>query len=225
MIHYHGTPITPKHALDSMAGEHFCVSFARPDNLKKCLQIGQSLMLDNGAFSAFTRGAKFDPVAFYEWLEPILGHPHWAVVPDVIDGSLEQQREMVKTWPYPREFGVPVWHLGMPIDYLLELSDEWGKVCFGSSGEYWEVGSPKWAARMDEAFNALAKRRFLPWTHGLRMLGMGMERWPLSSADSTNVALHHAEKPHCAGCMAKRINAQNPPSRWRPIPQQQSMFV
>jgi hypothetical protein len=135
MIHYHGTPITPKHALESMAGENFCVSFARPDNLKRCLQIGQSLMLDNGAFSAFTRGAKFDPAAFYEWLEPILGHPHWAVIPDVIDGTLDQQREMVKTWPYPKEFGVPVWHLGMSIDYLLELSDEWGKVCFGSSGE------------------------------------------------------------------------------------------
>jgi hypothetical protein len=115
--------------------------------------------------------------------------------------------------------------LGMSIDYLLELSDEWGKVCFGSSGEYWNVGSPKWADRMDEAFNALAKRKFLPWTHGLRMLGMGTERWPLSSADSTNVALHHAEKPHCAGCMAKRINAQNPPTRWRSSPQQQSMFV
>ncbi len=49
MIHFHGTPITPKLALESMAGQHFCVSFARPDSLKTCLRIGQSLMLAFGA--------------------------------------------------------------------------------------------------------------------------------------------------------------------------------
>lgn len=216
MIHYHGTPITPKFALDSMAGEHFCISFFRPDSLKTCLQIGQSLMFDNGAFSCKTRDVPFDLQGFYDWVDPLLGHPHWAVVPDVIDGAVEQQREMVKTWPFPKAFGVPVWHLGLPIDYLLELCNEWGKVCIGSSGAYWQVGSSKWAGRMDEAFNAMTKTfGRLPWTHGLRMLGMGNQQWPLSSADSTNVALHHAEQIECAGCMAKRINKQNPPIRWK----------
>lgn len=207
-----------------MAGQNFCISFARPDNLKRCLQIGQSLMFDNGAFSSFTRGAPFDPNAFYEWLEPIIGHPHWAVVPDVIDGTLEQQKEMVKTWPYPKNFGIPVWHLAMPIDYLLELSDDWGRVCLGSSGEFWQVGSVKWERRMDEAFNALSKRKYLPWTHGLRMLSMGLERWPLSSADSTNVAVNHSGQNSCAGCMAKRINAQNTSNRWKKTSTQESLF-
>ena len=217
MIHYHGTPITPKLALESMAGQHFCVSFARPDSLKTCLRIGQSLMLDNGAFSAKTRGAAFDLHGFYAWIDPLLAHPHWGVVPDVIDGSVKQQREMVKTWPFPRALGMPVWHLGLPIDYLLELVDDWGRVALGSSGQYWQVGSPAWAGRMDEAFNALARAHArLPWTHGMRMLGQGTEQWPLSSADSTNVALHHAEQRVCAGCMAKRINAQNPPTAWEP---------
>ena len=217
MIHYHGTPITPNWALESMAGQHFCVSFARPDNLKTCLRIGQSLMLDNGAFSAKTRGADFDPVAFYQWIDPLLAHPHWGVVPDVIDGSVEQQREMVRTWPFPRTLGMPVWHLALPIDYLLELVDGWGWVALGSSGQYWQVGSPAWAARMDEAFNALSRAHArLPWTHGMRMLAQGTEQWPLSSADSTNVALHHAEQTQCAGCMAKRINKCNPPSAWKP---------
>lgn len=183
-------------------------------------------MFDNGAFSAHTRGHKFDLQGYLDWLDPMLGHPHWAVVPDVIDGSVEQQRAMVKTWPRSfKPYGIPVWHLGLPLDYLAELCNDWGKVCLGSSGEYWQVGQPKWCARMDEVFNFL-HRTFgprLPWTHGLRMLGQGGERWPLSSADSTNVALHHAEKTECAGCMAKRINGSNPPPRWRVNPEQETL--
>lgn len=225
MIHYHGTPITPKIALESMAGQHFCVSYFRPDNLKTCLRIGQSLMLDNGAFSSKTLGVPFDRDGFYRWLDPILAHPHWAVVPDVIDGTVEQQREMVKSWPYPREFGIPVWHLGVDLDYLFEICDDWGKVCLGSSGMYWNVGSPTWSRRMDEVFNALAKRYVrLPWTHGMRMLGQGGADWPLSSADSTNVAVNHKDKTDCAGCMAKRINSANPPARWKEQPLQGALI-
>lgn len=217
MIHYHGTPLTPKAALEDLRGEHFCVSYFRPDNLKTCLRIGQSVMLDNGAFSSKTLGVPFDIKGFYEWLEPILGHPHWAVVPDVIDGTVEQQREMVKTWPFPRSLGVPVWHLGLPVEYLFELCDDWGKVCIGSSGAYWNVGSPTWANRMDDVFNQLsAKYRRLPWLHGLRMLGQGKERWPLASADSTNVAVNHKERKQCVRCMAKSIDAENPQGTWSP---------
>jgi hypothetical protein len=182
-------------------------------------------MLDNGAFSAKTRGLPFDINGFYEWVEPLLAHPHWAVVPDVIDGTVEQQKEMVKTWPFRKEFGIPVWHLGMPISYLLELSDIWGRVCFGSSGEYWQIGTPKWSGKMDEAFNVLTKTfGKLPWIHGLRMLGLSAGPWPLASADSTNVALHHAEGVICAGCMAKRIDSINPPSLWEQKPLQETFL-
>ena len=226
MIHYHGTPVTPIAALESMAGQHFCVSYFRPDSLKRCLSIGQSLMLDNGAFSCFTRGVPFDLEGFYSWVEPILAHPHWAVVPDAIGGDVDTQREMVKTWRFEKSLGIPVWHLGLPLDYLFELCDEWGRVCLGSSGDYWQVGAPKWSAKMDETFNALAQRYpSLPWTHGLRMLGQGTSDWPLSSADSTNVALHHSERIECAGCMAKRINSQNPPTKWKSRPLQESLCL
>lgn len=223
MIHYHGTPISPIKAIETMGGKHFCVSYARPDDLKRCLRIGQSLMLDNGAFSAKTKGYEFDRDGFYDWVEPILAHPHWGVVPDVIDGSVEQQRAMTKTWPFRKEFGIPVWHLGLPISYLIELCDAWGRVCFGSSGEYWQIGTPKWNARMDEAFNVLVKTygRQIPWVHGMRMLGQSSGPWPLASADSTNVALHHAEYLQCAGCMAKRIDSTNPPTKWNVQPLQE----
>ena len=86
-MHYHGTPISPRAQLERMAGRMFCVSYAVPQDLATCLRIGQSVMLDNGAFSAKTRGREFDRDGFYRWIEPILSHPHWAVVPDVIDGT------------------------------------------------------------------------------------------------------------------------------------------
>jgi len=225
MIHYHGTPISPMKAIETMGGKNFCISYARPDDLKRCLRLAQSLMLDNGAFSAKTRGQPFDLNGFYSWIDPILAHPHWGVVPDVIDGTVKEQREMTKTWPFGKEFGIPVWHLGLPISYLLELCDSWGRVCFGSSGEYWQIGTFKWCGRMDEAFNALSKTYTrLPWVHGMRMLGQSVGPWPLSSADSTNVALHHAEGVVCAGCMAKRIDSTNPPSIWDIQPLQESLI-
>ena len=98
MIHYHGTPITPNRYIETMAGRHFCVSYAAPAQLPICLRIGASVMLDNGAFSAFTRGLPLDVPGFYRWIEPYLAHPHWAVVPDVIGGTVEQQRAMLATW-------------------------------------------------------------------------------------------------------------------------------
>ena len=157
MIHYHGTPITPRAVLETLKGEHFCISYADPRDLKTCLKIGQSLMLDNGAFSCKTRGVPFDLHGFYDWIGPILAHPHWGVVPDVIDGSVEQQKEMTATRPFPKSFGIPVRHFGLSLDYLCELVDDWGRVCLGSSGEYWNVGDAKWQGRRDEAFNRLGK--------------------------------------------------------------------
>lgn len=227
MIKYHGTPITPQVELERMAGRNFCVSFFRPDNLHTCLRIGQGLMLDNGAFSVKTRGAELDIPGFYAWLEPMLTHPHWAVVPDAIDGDVEQQRQMARTWPFPRSHGIPVWHLGLPIDYLLELCDGWGRVCLGSTARFWSVGSADWCRRMDEAFNAM-HRTFgarLPWVHGLRMLGQADGPWPLASADSTNVARNFKRDTGCADCKAYPIDARNPPLQWSPRSIQEEMFL
>jgi hypothetical protein len=220
MLHYHGTPITPRARLERMAGRMFCVSRAAPQDLATCLRIGQSVMLDNGAFSAFTRGATFDIDGFYAWIEPHLAHPHWAVVPDEIGGSVEQQRAMVATWPHRKEYGAPAWHLGLPLEYLFDLCNDWPRVCIGSSGEFWQVGSAAWCGRMDQTFNALV-RQFgrVPWLHGLRMLGQSAGPWPLASADSTNVGRNFKDGRVCADCMAQRIDSTNPPTLWteRPI--------
>lgn len=207
-IHYHGTPITPAAQLARMAGEHFCVSFARPDNADVCEGIGQSVLWDNGAFSVYTRGEQVDERALYEWLEPRLYHPHRAVVLDSIGGDVDEQREMIKRWPLPRDLSWPVWHLDKPIDYLFELVDAWPGVCLGSAGAYWEVGGTAWERRMDEVFERLAQRGRLPWLHGLRMLGQ-VKAWPLASADSTNVAQNFQRDTGCGYCKARQLNRIN----------------
>lgn len=70
MIHYHGTPLTPRSELYKLAGKHFCVSYAHPGDADVCAMIGQSVMFDNGAFSAFTKDRAFDAPGYYRWLEP-----------------------------------------------------------------------------------------------------------------------------------------------------------
>ena len=217
--------MTPRAQLMTMKGRNFCVSYFEPRDADVCLQLGQSVMWDNGAFSVKTRGLEFDRDGFYAWVEPKLAHPHWGVVPDVIDGTVEEQRAMVKTWPFRKSLGLPVWHLGLPIDYLLELCDQWERVCFGSTAQYWDIGGPAWCRRMDEAFNALA-RTFgaqLPWVHGLRMLGQSAGPWPLASADSVNVARNFKDYGKCPDCVAMRIDSTNPPTRWTERPLQEQL--
>jgi hypothetical protein len=224
VIHYHGTPITPREQLLRMVGRNFCISMAAPADLKTCLQIGQSLMFDSGAFSAFTRGVKVDWDDYFAWLEPMLEHPHWAVMPDVIGGDHLQQDELLRQWPFRKEMGAPVWHLNLPLGWLLQLAELYPRICIGSSGEYWEVGRPKWCGRMDQAFNLLAINGLKPWVHGLRMLGQIDGGWPLASADSTNVAQNH-NRHGCANCMAEVIDAQQPVLKWKTRAEQENLFA
>lgn len=226
MIHYHGTPLTPRAELQKMAGKHFCVSFANPGDADWCLRYGQSVMWDNGAFSAFTKGAVFDPAAFAAWVEPRLAHPHWAVVPDVIDGTVADQREAAKPWPHPRSLSAPVWHMGLPIDWLLELADGWPRICFGSTAAYWQVGSEAWERRCDEAWNALERRGLRPWVHMLRGLALSGDRWPFASADSVNVARNFKDARICPERMARRIDAIQPyQTKWAARPMQEDLFA
>ena len=44
MIHYHGTPITPRSELMKMAGKCFCVSYAESRDADWCLKNGQSIL-------------------------------------------------------------------------------------------------------------------------------------------------------------------------------------
>jgi hypothetical protein len=177
VIHYHGTPITPRAALAPMAGRHFCVSYAHPGDLSWCMAHGASVMLDNGAFSAWTRGLATDWPAFYAWAEPHLRHPHWAVIPDVIDGDEEANDALVASCPLPREWAAPVWHMHESMDRLRRLADLYPRICFGSSGQYAKPGTDAWRARIGAAWAALGERR--TWVHMLRAMKEASEgAWP-----------------------------------------------
>lgn len=228
MIHYHGTPHSERL---KMAGKHFCVSFANPADADWCLANGQSVMWDNGAFTFRNKPGGLDPLAFARWVEPRLGHPHWAVIPDRIGGGVEEQRAMVEAWPLDRSLSAPVWHMGLDIDWLLELADKFPRICFGSSEQYWQVGSDMWSRRADEAFNALARRGSLPWVHMLRGLSLCGDVWPFASADSANVAVNFKGSPSrgippvCPARMADNIDKRQCPVKWTVRPTQADLFA
>lgn len=213
MIHYHGTPITPLAELEKMKGKNFCVSFAHPQDAKWCVSNAQSIMWDNGAFSAYTRGRAFDSPAYIRWLEDKVYGANWAVIPDVIGGSVEDQRTYSKGWPYPRHLSCAVWHMNLSLDWLEELVDNYPRIAFGSSGEYWRVRSPVWSARADEAWSLITRTNARPWVHMMRGLKVSGDRWPFASADSTNIARNFKNKGNkkCPRAMADRIDAKQTP--------------
>lgn len=226
MIHYHGTPITPVTALYQLAGRHFCVSHARPEQVARVHEIGQSVMLDNGAFSRWKRGAATDWLAFYSWCERWLGYPTtWAVIPDVIDGGSQLQDALIREWPFGHR-GAPVWHMDEPLPRLLALCDAWPKVCIGSTAEFRVVLSASWRRRMDECWNALATRhRHLPWVHMLRGMQCSGMHWPFASVDSTDIAQNHSRPQNTPRSMADRWDAMQTPGAWELRPEQMELVA
>lgn len=220
MLHYHGTPITPKRELLTLGGKCFCVSFARPDNIKIVHSIGQSVLLDNGAFSVWRRNITPNWPGYYAWADKWLDYrTTWAVIPDVIDGEEEDNDRLLRQWPH-KERGAPVWHLHESVDRLLKLCDTHEKVCFGSSGIFGRPKTPLWHRRVEEAFNAVAARhRVMPWIHMLRGMALSDSEYPFSSVDSTDVARNHKERKDrgiSALDMANRWDAMQCPSSWVP---------
>lgn len=230
-LHLHGTPLTPRAQLERMKGKSFCVSFANPGDADWCLAYGQMVMWDNGRFTAFTQGKAVDDAKLYAWLEPRLGHPHWGVIPDVIGGSVEENIALIKQWPFRKALGAPVWHLNEPISHLITLVEMgFERICFGSAGEYWQVGSPVWVGRIETAFNALIHHfGHLPWIHMLRGLAMCGDIFPFASADSVNVARNFKDTNADPERMARRIDAIQCPVTWKylaPVPDQnEDMFA
>lgn len=222
MIHYHGSPITPITALYELRGRHFCVSHAAPQDVSRCHQIGQSVMLDNGAFSKWKSGKATDWPAYYAWAERWLSFPTtWAVIPDVIDGGSQLQDALLREWPFGQR-GAPVWHMDEPIDRLLRLCDDWFRVCIGSTAEYASVMSDGWQRRMDECWNRIAARGpLLPYVHMLRGMQCCGQRWPFASADSTDIAQNHHRPQNSPRAMADRWDAVQTPGEWQFRPQEQ----
>ncbi len=194
MIHYHGLPITPDvAAVAVLTGRHGLVSYAYPSQIGLAMEVCQSVVIDNGAFTFWKTGRVPDWEGYYRFVEDWSHHPafDWALIPDVIDGDEEVNDRLVEQWPHDRALGVPVWHLHESTNRLVRLALAWPRVALGSSGQYASVGNAAWWSRMGEAMGAVCDYDGQPVTklHGLRMLNPKVfSRLPLSSADSSNIA-------------------------------------
>ena len=193
MIHYHGTPMTPDaEMVKAFSGKHAMVSFENPEQVEIAGEICQSIVLDNGAFSAWRQKKKYEFSGYVEWASKWMKHPSvdWCVIPDKIDGDEKENDQLLYEWPLPKYFSVPVWHMHESLNRLERLM-EYPRIALGSSGEYAKVGNTSWWARMSEAMKVVCDADGHPLVrlHGLRMLDPGVfSKLPLSSADSCNVA-------------------------------------
>lgn len=200
MIHYHGLPLSGDRltTIRAMQSRHAFVSFAEPTCVDIAAEICQSFAFDNGAYTAWKQGKTYDIEEYASWVHKWCKHPgfDWYVMPDVIDGTADENMRMLATWSKlvgSNEWakGAPVWHLHEPIEVLRSLVYTHSRVCFGSSAQYAEVGSSIWWDRMAEAMLVACDEDGMPHCklHGLRMLNPTIfSHLPLSSADSTNVA-------------------------------------
>ncbi|WP_312805832.1 hypothetical protein [Atlantibacter hermannii] len=196
VCHFHGTPVWGDsgavHRI-AVSGSGAFVSYARPDQLSDSLRYATEVAIDNGAFSAWKRGLVIDWQQFYQWLIPHYHHPRLSffVIPDVVEGGEADNDALIANLPRCfRDKAAPVWHLHESLSRLVELCHEWPRVCFGSSGVFATIRTPHWHRRMDDAFEAIyARHSFTTKIHGLRMLdGRVLGRYPLNTADSTNLA-------------------------------------
>lgn len=205
MIHYHGGPIWPQPAAVALwTRRHGLCSFAHPEQTALMAELCQSFVLDNGAFSAWKAGeGPIDIDAFAAWVREWERHPgfDFAIIPDVIDGTEDDNAKMcahwLQLWPRMRPAAV-VWHLHESLDRLAYLircveAGVYARVALGSSGQWSTPGTPDWWQRMDEVREVCCDENRRPKVklHGLRMLNPTIfAHIPLASADSCNVALN-----------------------------------
>jgi hypothetical protein len=240
MIHYHGTPIggTKTEAIRFLMGRHSLIPFSYPGDIAAAADVCQSFVLDNGAFSVWKSGLELDVAGYEAWVREWCLHPgfDWALIPDVIDGSEEENDQMIERWNESglKQYGVPVYHLHESLERLDKLCNEWRIVAFGSSGQWSNPGSAGWWIRMRKVMDVACLKDGRPRAkfHGLRMLDPDVfSKLPLSSADSTNAAVNCGSlsrfgmyKPPSssqrAEVIAERIESRNSNPIWvRPTEQ------
>ena len=209
----YGLPLNPISALEQLKGASFCVSYATRKKLGRQLDqamelVGEDgiLLVDNGAFSAWKSGV--DTMndesyleGFAEWANAILeACPQAvAVLPDVIDGTVEQNAQLIceTMTMFPEDRVMAMWHMHEPISFLLHLCEGFNHVGIGSSGQYATIGKG-WRERMAEAMAAVDKWEaesgdIRPRFHLMRAQSKA-HLFAVDSSDSTNVAMNHGRQ-------------------------------
>jgi hypothetical protein len=176
----------------AFAGRHAMVSFEHPEQIEVAAEVCKSVVLDNGAFTAWKAGRKYDFGGYIEWVKKWLKHPavEWCVIPDIIDGGEGANDMQLHKWFYGLN-GVPVYHMHESLGRLERLVGRYPRVALGSSGDWSEPNTDDWWARIAEMMEVACDKDGMPRCklHGLRMLDTRIfSHMPLSSADSVNVS-------------------------------------
>jgi hypothetical protein len=115
------------------------------------------------------------------------------------------------------------------INRLERLAADYPRICFGSSGQFANIGTAEWWIQMSVAIRAISDKEGRPLVkiHGLRMLNPAIfTKFPFSSADSTNIGRNigidktwkgnymPTTKEARALTMRMRIESYNSPARW-----------
>lgn len=245
MIHFHGTPIGgPRIDVARFAmGRFFFVPFGRTEDVPIVADAARGFAFDNGAFTAWKSGKPVkDWKPYYRFVNEWRCHPRFmfAIIPDVIDGSEEENRLQIGKWFQsvpPQVESVPVWHMHESLDYLRYMTEHFRTVAIGSSGRWSTPGTDAWWDRIGFAMSVLCDSEGRPKCriHGLRMLSeMIVKRIPFSSADSTNAAQNSGltkrfgmYAPPTASqrleVIASRIESVQSPAIWQ-LHEQQELF-
>lgn len=242
MIHFHGAPVSgPRdNAHRFYSGRHVMVSYANPECLPVVASVCKTFALDNGAFTTWKQGKKFDLEGYYDWVREWRDHPSfaWAAIPDVIDGTQRENDKLIGSWPLRLRDGMAVWHLHERIDKLCALLNWRGQAALGSSGQWATPGNSAWWDRIAEVMPRICTENGQPYgkLHGLRMLDPEIfARIPLHSADSCNASINAGSvsrfgmyvPPEAAGranVIADRIESMPSADRWRKPDVTASMF-
>ena len=225
-IHYHCFDINPTEKAIQMAGRNLLVSFAYPSRVELAHQIGQSVMLDNGAFTIWRQGKDIRWSEYYAWADKWLDcSTTWAIIPDVIDGGEDHQDKLIADWPWSRQQSAPVWHTDESYQRLARLVEFWPRVCIGSSAKH-RIGSSIWRRTMDGAFNFICgSSTRTPYLHGLRMQGVSSE-YPFASVDSADIARNNNRPQNTIPKMVDRWDKIQPRSfRWDIKPEQRELLA
>ena len=242
MIHYHGTPIggTRDEVARFVANRHMFVPFPRAEDLPIVAEASASFAFDNGAFSAWKRGAKVRWKDYFQWCKEWIRHPglDFCIIPDVVEGTEAENDKLISKWIsfdgwrgeqwHATHYGVPVWHFHESMERLNRLCKGWPRIALGSSGDWPNPGTDGWWRRLGLAMKVICDEKGRPRckVHGLRMLAMDLfDKIPFASADSTNVAQNNGllrrfgmytppTSSQRAEVIASRIEAVNSPAVW-----------
>lgn len=210
MIHLHGSPFSGSKndpEVDELCAHLYgtgqvggLVSFMGKSQTELVIKNGKYVWFDNGAFSLWKRLKKLGTLEgfdwdkhwtkFYMWLLKHYSQIDKFLIPDVIEGSEEENDRLINSVPAMfKDKAVPVWHTVESIERFVRLCEEFDTVAIGACGQHQTIMSDACIARLGHAFDEIYHYRNINVKiHGLRMTdNRVVDKFPFYSCDSTSV--------------------------------------